>query len=213
MVDSPGLSARSRRFSPVEVCFSARSAVIRQMQGLSVRPATPADEDELERLITDHFGPDADYTVAVHPDDPDRVVRVAADESGTLVGVMGLTVCDTQAAVGEEMYLVETTDPVPPAERYGLLEMGYTRDGYAGRGIGSRLLDRLHEAGRERDVALFLADAWFHGGPDSPEPFFERHGYEVRHRRSMAGHADGDCSKCGPDCVCEAALVARPGTD
>ncbi len=183
------------------------------MQGLTIRPARPDDVDELEALITDHFGPDADYTVTVHPDDPDRVVRVAADETGALVGVMGLTVLDSQAAVGEEMYLVETTDPVPSAGRYGLLEMGYTRDGATGQGVGSRLLDSLHRVGRERDVDLFLADAWFHGGPDSPERFFAGHGYEVTHRRSMAGHADGECSKCGPDCVCEAALVVRPGDD
>ncbi len=182
------------------------------MQGLTVRPATPAEEDDLEALVTEHFGPDADYTVTATPDDPDRTLRVAVDESGTRLGVMGLTVLDGVAAVGEEMYLVETTDPVPPADRYGLLESGYVREGHAGRGVGSRLLGAVHRFGRERDVDLFLADAWFHGGPDSPEPFFERSGYEVVHRRSMAGHADGECPKCGADCVCEAALVVRsPG--
>lgn len=179
------------------------------MEGLTIRPARPADVDELESMITAHFGPDADYTVAVGADEPDRVVRVAVDETGTLVGVMGLTILDDVEAVGEEMYLIETTDPVPPADRYGLLEMGYTREGYAGQGIGSRLLERLHRVGRERDVDRFLADAWFHGGSDSPEPFFERHGYSVAHRRSMVGHADGECPKCGATCVCEAALVVR----
>ena len=54
-----------------------------------------------------------------------------------------------------------------------------------------------------------VADAWFHGGPDSPKRLLASHGYDIVHTRSIAGHTDGPCPKCGTDCVCEAALAVR----
>ncbi|OYR44235.1 N-acetyltransferase, partial [Halorubrum sp. Ea8] len=99
-------------------------------------------------------------------------------------------------------------DLIPAADRYGHLEMGYVRDGATGRGIGSRLLGRLHRIGAERGVDVLVADSWYHGGADSPEKLFDRHGYEAVHREPIDRPA-AECPKCEVECTCEAALAVR----
>jgi GNAT superfamily N-acetyltransferase len=178
------------------------------MTTVGIRPPRPADEAPLAALITEHMSDGSDYTVELGLDDPRLHVLVAEDDD-RLLGSMALRVLDTRAAVEDELYLVDSVDPVDSVSRYGLLEMGYVRQDNTGRGVGGRLLERLHERGREAGVEAYLADAWFHGGPDSPEGLFDRYGYRVVHRHSIAGHADGDCPKCGADCSCEAALTVR----
>ncbi|MFC7187706.1 N-acetyltransferase [Halorubrum yunnanense] len=127
---------------------------------------------------------------------------------GPILGVMALREFEAPTAVAEEMYFFDDPDLLPAAELYGHLEMGYVRDGATGRGIGSRLLGRLHAIGAERGVDLFLADSWYHGGDDSPEGLFDKHGYETVHREPIDRPA-AECPKCEGECTCEGALAVR----
>lgn len=178
------------------------------MESVTIRSPNPDDVDPLEAMITAHFGADSSYTVELGLDDPDLHVLVA-DAGTEPVGVMGLGIHDDQREVEAEMYLIDSLEEVRPAERYGLLQMGYVRDGYTGRGIGSRLLERLEQIGREQGVTVFVADAWCHGGPDTPERLFDAHGYDIPHRHSIADRSEDPCPKCDGACRCEAALVAK----
>ncbi|PHQ47241.1 N-acetyltransferase, partial [Halorubrum sp. C3] len=125
-----------------------------------------------------------------------------------ILGVMALREFDDPTDVAEEMYFFDDPDLLPDAGLYGHLEMGYVRDGATGRGIGSRLLERLHAVGAARGVDLFLADSWYHGGDDSPERLFDAHGYETVHREPIERPA-AECPKCEGECVCEGALAVR----
>lgn len=178
------------------------------MESVTIRPPNPDDVGPLEAMITAHFGAEGSYTVELGLDDPDLHVLVA-DAGTKLVGVMGLGIYDDRREVEAEMYLIDSLEEVRPADRYGLLQMGYIRDGCTGRGIGSRLLERLERIGREQGVTLFVTDAWFHGGPDTPERLFDAHGYDVPHRHSIADRSEDPCPKCTVSCRCEAALVAK----
>lgn len=201
------------------------------MDEIAIRAPRPADADELEALITAHFAEGSSYGVDLGLGDPAYHVLVATevdgdeetggggdggtggDDGGTdgdsrILGVMALREFADSAAVADEMYFFDDPALVPAAERYGHLEMGYVRDGATGRGIGSRLLERLHAMGSERGVDLFLADSWYHGGADSPEKLFDRHGYETVHREPIERSA-AECSKCEVECTCDAALAVR----
>ncbi|EMA66069.1 hypothetical protein C461_12883 [Halorubrum aidingense JCM 13560] len=131
-----------------------------------------------------------------------------SDGDGPILGVMALREFADPAAVADEMYFFDDPGLIPAADRYGHLEMGYVRDDATGRGIGSRLLERLHDIGAERGVDLFLADSWFHGGDDSPERLFDRHGYETIHREPLDRPA-AECPKCEVECTCEGAIAVR----
>ncbi|EMA60330.1 GNAT family N-acetyltransferase [Halorubrum lipolyticum] len=188
------------------------------MDEIAIRDPRPGDADELEALITAHFSEGSSYGVDLGIGDPTYHVLVAVEADGedvdtgsdddAILGVMALREFDDPAAVADEMYFFDDPELVPAAERYGHLEMGYVRDGATGRGIGSRLLERLHEIGAERVVDLFLADSWYHGGEDSPEKLFDRHGYETVHREPLDRSA-AECPKCEAECTCEGALAVR----
>lgn len=194
------------------------------MDEIAIRAPRPEDADELEALITAHFSEGSSYGVDLGIGDPTYHVLVAvetggdagigasddagADADGRILGVMALREFDDPAAVADEMYFFDDASLIPDAERYGHLEMGYVRDGATGRGIGSRLLERLHAIGAERGVDLFLADSWYHGGADSPEKLFDRHGYETVHREPIERPA-AECPKCEVECTCDAALAVR----
>ena len=197
------------------------------MDEIAIRDPRPGDADELEALITEHFSEGSSYGVDLGLDDPAYHVLVAVeseggagldaggagpdtggDVDGTILGVMALREFADPGAVADEMYFFDDPDLIPAADRYGHLEMGYVRDGATGRGIGSRLLGCLHALGAEREVELFLADSWYHGGDDSPEKLFERHGYETVHREPIDRPA-AECPKCEVECTCEAALAVR----
>ncbi|WP_435097838.1 GNAT family N-acetyltransferase [Halorubrum sp. N11] len=181
------------------------------MDEIAIRDPRPGDADELEALITEHFSEGSSYGVDLGLDDPTYHVLVAVGADGgdgPILGVMALREFEDPAAVAEEMYFFDDPDLLPAAELYGHLEMGYVRDGATGRGIGSRLLERLHEIGAERGVDLYLADSWYHGGEDSPEKLFDRHGYETIHREPIERPAS-ECPKCETECTCEAALAVR----
>ena len=188
------------------------------MDEIAIRDPRPGDADELEALITAHFSEGSSYGVDLGLDDPTYHVLVAVEadgdrgaaesDDGAILGVMALREFDDPAAVADEMYFFDDPGLIPAAERYGHLEMGYVRDGATGRGIGSRLLDRLHDVGAGRGVDLFLADSWYHGGEDSPERLFDRHGYEAIHREPLDRSA-AECPKCETECTCEGALAVR----
>ena len=189
------------------------------MDDIAIRDPRPEDAETLEALITSHFSEGSSYGVDLGLDDPTYHVLVAVesggdDESGegerdeAILGVMALREFSDAAAVAEEMYFFDDPDLLPAADRYGHLEMGYVRPEATGRGIGSRLLDRLHAIGRERGVDLFVADSWYHGGEDSPEKLFDRYGYETVHRDPIERSA-AECPKCDGECVCEGALAVR----
>ena len=199
------------------------------MDEIAIRDPRPGDAGELEALITAHFSEGSSYGVDLGLDDPTYHVLVAVEVGGggagpevesddggeaesegddAILGVMALREFEGPAAVADEMYFFDDPDLIPAAERYGHLEMGYVRDGATGRGIGSRLLDRLHDVGAERGVDLFLADSWYHGGEDSPEKLFDRHGYGTIHREPLDRSAS-ECSKCETECTCEGALAVR----
>ena len=205
------------------------------MDEIAIRDPRPGDRDELEALITAHFSEGSSYGVDLGLDDPTYHVLVAAEagadagaatdtdtdaadagvatdtdgaDDGRILGVMALREFTAADAVADEMYFFDDPELVPAAERYGHLEMGYVRDGATGRGIGSRLLERLHDIGAERGVDLFLADSWYHGGDDSPEKLFDGHGYETIHRDPIDRPAS-ECPKCAVECSCEGALAVR----
>ncbi|MEZ3165350.1 GNAT family N-acetyltransferase [Halorubrum sp. RMP-47] len=197
------------------------------MDEIAIRDPRPADAEPLEELITSHFSEGSSYGVDLGIGDPTYRVLVAveADAGGdaegaevesdrdgesddVILGVMALREFDDPTDVAEEMYFFDDPNLLPAAELYGHLEMGYVRDGATGRGIGSRLLKRLHEVGAERGVDLFLADSWYHGGDDSPERLFDAHGYETVHREPIERPA-AECPKCEETCTCEGALAVR----
>ncbi|RLM68334.1 N-acetyltransferase [Halorubrum sp. Atlit-26R] len=201
------------------------------MDEIAIRDPRPGDDEPLEELITSHFSEGSSYGVDLGLDDPTYHVLVAveggADGSGdgsdagdaeatrgerdrddAILGVMALRELDDPTAVADEMYFFDDPALLPDAELYGHLEMGYVRDGATGRGIGSRLLERLHAVGAARGVDLFLADSWYHGGDDSPERLFDAHGYETVHRDPIERSA-AECPKCEGECVCEGALAVR----
>ena len=199
------------------------------MTEFAIRDPRPGDAEPLEALITSHFSEGSSYGVDLGLDDPTYHVLVAveggaedAGEAGgeearedgerdlgdAILGVMALREFDDPTDVAEEMYFFDDPDLLPAAALYGHLEMGYVRDGATGRGLGSRLLGRLHETGAERGVDLFLADSWYHGGDDSPERLFDAHGYETVHREPIERPA-AECPKCEETCTCEGALAVR----
>lgn len=192
------------------------------MDEIAIRDPRPGDAEPLEALITSHFSGGSSYGVDLGIDDPTYHVLVAvegdgeaaaeadaeADSDDAHLGVMALRELDEPAAVADEMYFFDDPDLLPPAGLYGHLEMGYVRDDATGRGIGSRLLERLHAVGAERGVDLFLADSWYHGGDDSPERLFDAHGYETVHRDPIDRPA-AECPKCEEACTCEGALAVR----
>ncbi|TKX43388.1 MULTISPECIES: GNAT family N-acetyltransferase [unclassified Halorubrum] len=196
------------------------------MDEIAIRDPRPDDAEALEALITSHFSEGSSYGVDLGLDDPTYHVLVAVeagaedagetgaeggrkdDESGRILGVMALRELASPDAVADEMYFFDDPDLLPDAGLYGHLEMGYVRPDATGRGIGSRLLERLHAVGADRGVDCFLADSWYHGGDDSPEKLFDAHGYETVHRDPIERSAD-ECPKCEGECVCEGALAVR----
>ncbi|OYR43063.1 N-acetyltransferase [Halorubrum sp. Ib24] len=194
------------------------------MDEIAIRDPRPGDADEVEALITEHFSEGSSYGVDLGIGDPTYHVLVAVeggagpdddagpddggDADGPILGVMALREFADPGAVADEMYFFDDPDLIPAADRYGHLEMGYVRDGATGRGIGSRLLGRLHGIGAERGVDVLVADSWYHGGADSPEKLFDRHGYEAVHREPIDRPA-AECPKCEVECTCEAALAGR----
>ncbi|QUO48106.1 MULTISPECIES: GNAT family N-acetyltransferase [Halorubrum] len=199
------------------------------MDEIAIRDPRPSDAEPLEALITSHFSEGSAYGVDLGIGDPAYHVLVAvecgaeeAEEAGgeepredgesdrddAILGVMALRELDDPAAVADEMYFFDDPELLPAATLYGHLEMGYVRPDTTGRGIGSRLLERLHAVGAARGVDLFLADSWYHGGDDSPEKLFDAHGYETVHRDPIERSAD-ECPKCEGECVCAGALAVR----
>ncbi len=178
---------------------------------LTIRPPTAADREPVESIITAHFADGWSYDVPTNDERDGTFVRVAT-RGGDPLGVMALSTYTAPARLREAMHLVDTLEPVPTTARYGHVHAGYVAPTHTGEGIGSRLLEHVHAIGERDDVGVdvFVADAWFHGGVDSPARLLQTHGYEVVHTHSIAGHADGPCPKCGQPCVCEAALVVRP---
>jgi GNAT superfamily N-acetyltransferase len=189
------------------------------MTEFAIRDPRPGDAEALEALITSHFSEGSSYGVDLGLGDPTYHVLVAVEGGGndgtaegdsdeTILGVMALREFADPDAVADEMYFFDDPDLLPDAGLYGHLEMGYVRDDATGRGIGSRLLERLHAVGAERGVDLFLADSWYHGGDDSPEKLFDAHGYETVHRDPIERSA-AECPKCEEECTCEGALAVR----
>lgn len=176
-----------------------------------IRPLRQADRSQVERLITTHFSDSDSYTVVVNDEDSGQYVRVA-ESGGDIVGVMALTVYSGQHEVAQAMHLIDTVDPVPAVETYGLVHMGYISAERTGEGIGSMLLDRLHDLGEHHGIDAFVSDAWFHGGADTPKHLLTSHGYDILFTKSIAGYADTECTKCPGECVCEAALAVRRGS-
>lgn len=175
------------------------------MQTIGIREPRPDDRAELESLINDHFSENASYEVSLGLQSSQYHVRVAESRDKTLLGVLGIEVFSDPASVIDSMYFFDRPDILPSAEYYGHLQMGYVRADATGNGVGSQLLDRIHSIGLEHNVELFAADAWYHGGPDSPEGLFQKHDYDVIHRDPIERPA-ADCPKCTTTCTCEAAL-------
>ncbi|ERG97124.1 GNAT family N-acetyltransferase [Haloquadratum walsbyi] len=177
----------------------------------SIRPFTDDDSktNEVASLITSHFADGWSYDVPVNNESAGTYVRVA-EQNDTPVGVMALTIYESRKQLQDAMHLIDTVEQIPPESRYGFIHAGYVDPDRTGEGIGSSLIERLHDIGESRDVDHFIADAWFHGGPDSPAQLLTTHEYDIVHTHSIAGHTDGPCPKCGTSCVCEAALAVRP---
>lgn len=173
-----------------------------------IRPLREADRAAVAGIVATHLADEWSYEIP--GDDPSNGTFVRVAERGAeIVGVMALSTYADPAAVRDAMHLIETADPIPEASRYGFVHAGYVAPEHTGEGVGSRLLERLHDLGDDAGVTAFVADAWFHGGPDSPARLLAAHGYDVVYSRSIAGHTDGPCPKCGSRCVCEAALAVR----
>lgn len=178
---------------------------------IQLRPLTESDQSRVEQLITAHFSDSDSYTVVVNNEEDGRYVRVA-EFGGEIHGVMAVTAYDSLDDVVQAMHLVDTAEPIPTAETYGLVHMGYVSAEQTGTGIGSLLLERLHTLGEQHGIDVFVSDAWFHGGEDTPEQLLTSHSYDVVFTKSIAGYADTGCSKCPGECVCKAALAVRDGS-
>ncbi len=176
---------------------------------VTVRPLRESDREAVAGIVAAHLADGWSYDLPTDDAANGTFVRVA-ERDGEVVGVMALSVYADRAAVRDAMHLFDTAGPLPATSRYGLVHAGYVAPGHTGEGVGSRLLDRLHAIGADRGVTAFVADAWFHGGDDSPKRLLAAHGYDVVHTRPIAGHTDGPCPKCGTPCVCTAALAVRP---
>jgi len=177
------------------------------MESISLREPTAVDAAELEELITAHFSEGSSYTVELGIGDPTYHARIAENDH-SILGVMAINLFDDPVGAADEMYFFDDPELLPAADRYGLLEMGYVRPESTGQGIGSRLLERVESLGIEHGVDCFLADSWYHGGPDSPESLFRGHGYETVHREPFDRPAE-ECPKCEDNCVCAAGLAVR----
>ncbi|GGJ00959.1 hypothetical protein GCM10008995_08530 [Halobellus salinus] len=178
----------------------------------TVRPLQESDREAVAGIIAAHLAEGWSYDVPTGDPTSGTFVRVAeAEREGDVVGVMALSLYEERAAVRDAMHLFDGADPlsIPDTPRYGLIHAGYVAPDHTGAGVGSRLLEQLHEIGLAEGVAAFVADAWFHGGPDSPARLLAAHGYDIVSTRSIAGHTDGPCPKCGTPCVCTAALAVR----
>ena len=176
---------------------------------VTVRSLRESDREAVAGILAAHFADEWSYDLPVDDAANGTFVRVA-ERNGEVVGVMALSVYADRTGVRDAMHLFDTAEPLPATSRYGLVHAGYVAPAHTGDGVGSRLLERLHAIGAENGVTAFVADAWFHGGDDSPKRLLAAHGYDVVFTRSIAGHTDGPCPKCGTPCVCTAALVVRP---
>jgi GNAT superfamily N-acetyltransferase len=174
----------------------------------TVRPLKDADVDAVRSIITSHFADEWSYDVPTNDESAGRYVRVAERDS-QLVGVMALSIFNSKAQLRDAMHLIDTVESIPTATRYGFVHAGYVAPSVTGTGVGTQLIARLHEIGESDDVDVFAADAWFHGGADSPAKLLSANGYEVNRKRSIADHTEAPCPKCGHECVCEAALAVR----
>ena len=163
-------------------------------------------------LITSHFADGWSYDVPVNDESAGTFVRVA-EQNDDLVGVMALTIYASRERLRDAMHLIDTVEPIPHESQYGFIHAGYVDPERTGEGIGSSLIELLHEIGESQGLNTFIADAWFHGGSDSPARLLTTHGYDVAHTHSIAGHTEGPCPKCGSTCVCEAALTIRSVSD
>ena len=115
-----------------------------------IRPATPADLPEVERLLTAN---------ALILDDVAAGIRdfFVAEEAGRVVGTIGL----------------EARAP------FGLLRSAAVDPARQGGGVGARLVTRLVEEARARQLAaLYLFTP-------SAAPFFERHGFTRTTREAI----------------------------
>ena len=175
---------------------------------MQIRPLIQADREPVSELITAHFTVDRSYEFPVN-DECDGTVARVAEEDGEIIGVMALSTYTAAEDLCDAMHLIDTVDLVPQRPMYGLVHAGYTAPERTGEGIGSQLLAALHDIGTTNGVDVFVADAWFHGGPDSPAELLAAYGYDIVHTHSIAGHADGTCHKCPGSCTCEAALAVR----
>ena len=173
----------------------------------TVRPLDDGDRDAVTSLIAAHFADGWSYDLPADSPSAGTFVRVA-ERDGAPVGVMALSTYASRAKLRDAMHLIDTVDPVPAVATYGLVHAGYVHPDHTGSGIGSRLLGAIHSIGESNGVELFVADAWFHGAPDSPARLLDEHGYETVRTRSIADREE-PCPKCEGRCVCEAALVVR----
>lgn len=174
---------------------------------VSIGLPEPGEEAEIESVVTAHFSPGASYDVSLGLDDPHHHVRVARAD-GEILGVSAVELFDTAEAVADAMYFFDDPDPIPAADRYGLAGMGYVRPDATGRGIGGRLLDRIHDIGVDHGVDCFLADSWFHDGDDSPRYMLDSRGYETILTDPLHRPA-ADCPKCRDTCRCSGAMAVR----
>ncbi|ERH06467.1 MAG: hypothetical protein J07HN4v3_02085 [Halonotius sp. J07HN4] len=180
------------------------------MTAVDIREPKPSDRTELEALITEHFSAGSSYEVTLGLDDPTFELRVATTDE-QLLGVMAVNALSDAQAVAEEMHFFDSTEHLPTANRYGLLETGYVRDGFTGQGIGSQLLKRIHELADKLDTDVLIADCWYHGGSDSPEKLMDSHGYDTVRREPLEEPFDA-CPKCIAECTCQKALAVRRTT-
>ena len=128
---------------------------------VTVRPMRESDREATAAVVATHLADEWSYDLP--RDDPTggTFVRVA-ERAGEVVGVMALSTYADSAAVRDAMHLFDAADPlpVPDTPRYGLVHAGYVAPDHTGEGVGSRLLERLHDVGDDNGVTAFVADAW-----------------------------------------------------
>lgn len=181
------------------------------MSEYQIRKATVADEDFVfENIIKPHLREPEAYEISFSS--KLDVYPYLVEEDGIPISVTVLHILDAQHVHQEFSIIDQSIDSImgiPPGETVGLLRTGFTSPEYTGNGYGTALLDAVTAVATINNAGYLVAEAWCHGGEDSPNNLLETAGFEQKPVCKNWVKNSEDCIKCGGDCSCEAVLYTK----